>query len=307
MRKVLKSTSEVAHFWANQVQSEGRASSIFYDENKIYSFGKHYTLAVIEKSETRDRNVFFLNTNKYSNTTAKHQNIVSQAVPKLDNVVIYCPFPGNQFYKTEYRLQQIVEHLCEQARDAIKKQLKARENSYHITQAAQYLNEAYKICDNFNGVSKASIEAIYNSAEYSQANTKAIRIDATRIEREKKAEQNRAKKEREHLAKWLKHEHNGTLYSIPVSLRLSKDMTRIQTTRGAEVPTEQALEIWTRIVAGENVLGEKLGHYTIDEITPEHIQVGCHLIEVDTVKSFVKSLRVLRAANKINAKEGVNV
>lgn len=45
MRKVLKSTDEVMHYWANKVQSEGRAGNVFFEGDKVYSYGRHFVIA----------------------------------------------------------------------------------------------------------------------------------------------------------------------------------------------------------------------------------------------------------------------
>lgn len=304
MRKVLKSSAEVAHYWANQVQSEGKAGNIFFEGSEIYSYGHHFCLGSIQTSEKTGESLFFLNTNKYSTSTAKHQNHVAQSIPQWAEC-FSLPFNRCHYFNLN-TLQETVQKLIILAEFSISKQLKARENSYYILDAVKYLEDAIEIKNHFPTRCDA-IEAIklLNGEELKAAKAKAAYIKATKVEREKKAEERKAVKERENLAAWLKHEYNGYFYSIPVALRLSKDYTHIQTTKGASVPTEQALNTWARIVKGENVIGERLGHYRIDEVTDQHITVGCHMIELDTIKSFVKSLRVLRAAIKIQEGEKV--
>lgn len=45
MRKTLSDRSEVAHYWANKVQPEGKAGNMFYVGDKIYSYGYHFCIA----------------------------------------------------------------------------------------------------------------------------------------------------------------------------------------------------------------------------------------------------------------------
>ena len=45
MRKLLKNHSEVAHFWANQVQGQGKSSNMFFEDGIIYSYGYHFPIA----------------------------------------------------------------------------------------------------------------------------------------------------------------------------------------------------------------------------------------------------------------------
>ena len=71
MKKVFQNTSEVVHVFAQQTQSEGRnqSGSIYFRENKIYSYGSHYLLGEFINDET-----IIINDFGYSVTTSKHIN-----------------------------------------------------------------------------------------------------------------------------------------------------------------------------------------------------------------------------------------
>ncbi len=56
-------------------ETEGRASHMFINNDTIYSYGRHFPIAVrIEDFE------FVYNTEKYSMTTTRHQSIVATAI-----------------------------------------------------------------------------------------------------------------------------------------------------------------------------------------------------------------------------------
>ena len=69
MKKVFQNTSEVVHVFAQQTQSEGRngTSSIYFRDNKIYSYGSHYLLGEFINDET-----IIINDFGYSLTTSQH-------------------------------------------------------------------------------------------------------------------------------------------------------------------------------------------------------------------------------------------
>ena len=69
MKKVFQNTSEVVHVFAQQTQSEGRnqSGSIYFRENKIYSYGSHYLLGEFINNDT-----IIINDFGYSVTTSKH-------------------------------------------------------------------------------------------------------------------------------------------------------------------------------------------------------------------------------------------
>src|SRR4051812_4658145 len=87
MKKVF-SKSMCIHVWAQQTQYKGRTSnhSVFFEKNIIWSYGKHFPLAVII-----DDTVIYNNTH-YSVTTSTHQSIARQATNHFTNKLI-CPTP----------------------------------------------------------------------------------------------------------------------------------------------------------------------------------------------------------------------
>ncbi len=67
MRTVLSSHSEVAHFWANRIQSEVHSGNVFFEGDSIYSYGTHFELARRVKPH-----VVLFNPESYSSSTSKH-------------------------------------------------------------------------------------------------------------------------------------------------------------------------------------------------------------------------------------------
>ena len=65
MRRVLRNTDEVMHYWANRVQDEGRAGNVSFDGAELFSYraciGRRLGSAVV------------LSNRKWSVTTSSHQ------------------------------------------------------------------------------------------------------------------------------------------------------------------------------------------------------------------------------------------
>lgn len=55
MRTVLRHTNEVCHYWANQIQPEGRAGNVYFDGPRIYSYGRHFCMARIDAAREKLR------------------------------------------------------------------------------------------------------------------------------------------------------------------------------------------------------------------------------------------------------------
>ena len=84
MKKVFQNTSEVVHVFAQQTQSEGRnqSSSIYFRDNKIYSYGSHYLLGEFINNET-----IIINDFGYSVTTSKHISELQTQLASTNNFI----------------------------------------------------------------------------------------------------------------------------------------------------------------------------------------------------------------------------
>src|ERR1700679_3803476 len=71
MKRVFNSNDQVCHVWAQQKQSEGRAGSIFFSGDTIYSYGTHYPMAMIHTY--RGKKFALINSEKSSVTTQHHK------------------------------------------------------------------------------------------------------------------------------------------------------------------------------------------------------------------------------------------
>ena len=76
MKKVFSSNYEVIHTFAQRTHPEGRnsSSSVFFEGDKIYSYGYHYLLG-----EFLDTNTILINDKGYGNSTSKHISILMGA------------------------------------------------------------------------------------------------------------------------------------------------------------------------------------------------------------------------------------
>ena len=72
MKTVFSNTQDCVHAFAQRQTPQGKASSVFFYGDKIYSFGYHYLLA-----EFIDDKTILINDKGYSNTTSKHISYVA--------------------------------------------------------------------------------------------------------------------------------------------------------------------------------------------------------------------------------------
>ena len=70
MKTRLKNQSEVIHFWANHKQPEGRAGSIFFENDRIFSYGRHFCMA---RGYVLDETAYLVSPEHCGTTRDKHK------------------------------------------------------------------------------------------------------------------------------------------------------------------------------------------------------------------------------------------
>jgi len=286
MKKVFSSHASLSHAWANQTHEIGKASAMFFEGPVIYSYGHHYEIARFIQAPNGE-NVVFINSNGFSNSTAKHTTHVSRAIPQ--NITkFYVPFlikggywHKDQTVKIDY-LPAIIDKMMENISELIQKQLNARINFHYFNSIYSIYNQTLNICELFN-IDKPALPANWFEAEQ-----KANFLRNTQDDRQKAKEQKELKKCNELLTKWLNHEYNGQLYNIPVHLRISKDGQLIETTKGAKVDYAKGLELNYRIENKENVNEHKINGFTLLENINEALTIGCLIITWSLIKQIFK-------------------
>lgn len=274
--KTVFSNSQLAHTWANQFQNFGRGSSMYFEGNTIYSYGKHYEIGQIIASPNCTK-VYFVNSNGYSNTTAKHTKHVVNAIPDYFpsfNV----PFKNNKFSVDQ--LPEIIDNMILQGKNYLTQQINARTNCGYFVAASQLFEDVDLICELFD-LPKAKLPDNYLDAQI-----KAQHLRETQSIREDKKAAKELQKSLELLTKWLNHEYNGTLYNIPVHLRVSNDGKLIETTKGAKVQMSEALRLLSKLRNGEDVNGYKIDGFTVIENNSDRVKIGCHEISWNIINKL---------------------
>jgi hypothetical protein len=277
MKKVFSSHSQIAHVWANQLQHEGRASSMFFYGPVIYSYGYHYEIARFLETDGGQK-VCFVNANGYSNSTAKHTGHVWNAIP--DGIPTFkVPFATGSTYSYNrvhhidvQSLPGIIAAMLVECKNLFYDQTKARENFYKFNEGHAKFETIKEICNLFG------IPVPERPENYEAARIKSEYLRATKLDRELARKEKAAQKEADLLEKWLQYEFNGQLYNVPVHLRVSRDGKLVETTKGAKVNIEAALRLLAKLRSNTDVKGEKIDGFTLIENTLDHVKIGCHTI-----------------------------
>ena len=295
MRKSLKNTDEVCHYWANQVQDGGYASNVSFQAKDFYSYRTIIARIV--------NDVVLYNTRSYSVTTSSHTSDLLSAARHKKQIAVY---------DVEYGIKDNKEVMQGEIKDYLKKASTAR------TQKEFYISQAIKTAENFNAyfdLMNENLEAdtlllrVNADSDYCKIDMEQFKdIDFTALkaaEKQRLALELAKRKEREaeyalensiKIKQWLNGESYNLGYGVTSSTLLRVKGDVIETSRGAEIPLSDAPRLWalvqTVVTAGRGVdLNYKVGVYRLTAISPlGNITVGCHYIEYSELKRIALQL-----------------
>lgn len=297
MKHVLKNSSEVAHYWANQTQADGRIKNMFFEGPRIWSYGYHFEIARLVK--VKGQTVVLFTTREYSNTTSRHKYDVRHAASHLELFAVPSFEDHNQ--NVDHYIKLIIEAQAKATR------ARAYAESYQ-TDLAGNIAAVYKYSELFKKElnaehlkavrewkKKADKGALFSPAELE----KIKRTHAAELERRKNEKAARAAREAERRAKliedldaWTNGADTRPPYSYDLPIRLRVNGSRIETSRGAEITVKTALVLWSKIKQNETVADMTLDLYRVQGFDGETLTVGCHKIPVTELNRIAGLLKV---------------
>jgi hypothetical protein len=286
MRTVF-TNSQVCHVWAQQRQSHGRGSNIFFRDTMIFSYGEHYLMAKIHTH--KGKRFALVNSRGYSVSTRKH---TSYAWNALQNLMPAFASDNPECVKTA--LKQADAATKTAIASALKRVKVADQSSIDwelecIQRAFETANELRAILGRARIKPKASDIAAVKAhlkkrlARYRELNTPEM-IAARAMESMKRAERAAAKSIEDFRSG--KEAWPNLPYEL---LRVQGDTVR--TSRGAEVPLRDAITLYRAIESGRDVLGASVGHFrvvrVVDMGTDKAIKIGCHTVLLSEARNVL--------------------
>lgn len=285
MKKVFSNTSETIHVFAQQLQDEGsnQSRSVYFRQNKIYSYGSHYLLGEFINSET-----IIINDFGYSVSTSKHISELTSATSQ---------------YKQFFTSSICVESVENDIKANLKSLVNARKPSLYINTICQsigrlnkwakfcketktfkndYKTESFKyrllpgnlILKKLNKISAALLTPDYLEKIKDQGKKDLIKLKA-KNKRELKIK----------LIQFNNYEINRFNIGNLDYLRLSKEGLQVETSQGIRIDINEAKRLYFGIKNKFNVIGNKIGYYTINKIDEKALIIGCHSICLKSVFS----------------------
>lgn len=278
MKRVFTTSSDVIHLFAQRSQDEARCNNVFFEGNRIYSYGRHYLLAEFIKNADGEEAIL-INDTGYSATTSKHIREVTGATRQYRQFFVMQTDPR----KVAFQLEHLAERLS-----------KAKKPELYITPAEHLFNQ-FDTFQQWNGKTNDqesllkinAIIEVFRGGDYFfylRANEKRI----------KEAERLRIKEAKKQFKKELKEFYSYKRdYVYRASgqdfVRISKDGQTVETSQRVSVPVREAKILYDRIQAGKDIKGFQIGHYTVIGINGT-LKIGCHEITREEITRFAQSM-----------------
>jgi hypothetical protein len=304
MKKVLGSHAQTAHVWAQNIQTEGRASDkrMFFEGGTIYSYGRHFAIASHVKDLKGNAAVLFT-TQGYSVSTAKHIGLVRRALIGNDKVY-YVPEAQAGYEKENLaRFDRVANSLVKKYAAPRIRQTTRDKIAFELRETLEKRNLfGFAFVKGYKAVAMPDdIRDLANNLE--KAHVARIKAEARIKRREQEAKYKEAERDlgmprHTWAAAWREHkdalsnshwytvkaflrEHVGTL------LRLDGSSLNVVTSEGAEFPVKHAKLAFKMIrqtrlnktTWQRNGHSIHLGAFQIDSIDTEgNVKAGCHTI-----------------------------
>lgn len=292
MRTALRGIHEVAHYWANQIQPEGKASNLFFEGNTIYSYGHHFEIAKIAKPGI----VLFTEYN-YSISTGKHKSIVSSAIPHHYKVFPSATTRDRGSYPIVTDNIQNLTYYLQKAEEWLNKAVNAR------TLAENYAFRAKEWLSIFIDYSKEFevnikpftrlLETLSDTIDNFKIPEKYLAYVKAGLDAKNAAEKAKITDWKKHLRQWKDHAGNYIAHPEPECrfdyLRIVGN--EIETSKNVRLSIASALLLWRKLQQQESVKGEKIDdRWTVIDNNPKFLQVGCHKILQSEIQAMAKQL-----------------
>ena len=270
--KTVFTNSEIVHVFNEQNQYEGRTSngSMYFYNNKIYSYGSHYLLG-----EFIDNRTIVINNKGYSNSTSKHIYLLIDATRDK-----------KQYYttKTDYKIvnQNIKEYLNKLVRARKTKEYYLNKIDTTLKMYFDYL-EYTKQKTKFNSYKEHRetlriANKFYNDFDNLKETIKEANLKAS-IKAKKEIVQ-KLKDWKSNKINWFRNKTNLDY------LRVNGE--NIETSQNVKIPISEAKRV-LKLIEAKKVIGQRIDNrFTVTSFN-NFLKVGCHNISIKEI-NYIKNL-----------------
>lgn len=290
MKTVFTDASQVAHLWAHQSQDSAKNAghNFYFTGDTIYSYGSHFPIARIYNGKV------LFTTRGYSNTTSKHIAMVRSACSHMDKIYMPYVLTGKiGLYDDEHNKN--LQYWANEIKISIGKLARARKKEIYLSEISHAKSQMQAYIDFFKLKVKAEYKTLLQ-ADDSKGFSEYLSKQQARIKREQAAAK---RKDEQALVRGIKNfrefkERNIYNRDDRDYLRYNKELEQVETSQGVPIPVDVAKRIYKSIVSAQKkgmpddmqILG-----YSVKEITPDYVKVGCHTLYMDEINSLMSQIK----------------
>lgn len=291
--------SELSHVWANQTQTHGKGSNMFFEHETIYSYGYHFIIAKYVTNKEGQKCIF-LNQRSYSNSTNKQQSLVFRSIP--ENVTFYRVVSFDDVQGTRAHKDNLTHYINEAEK---LQQLTIKANKLKMG----YLNQLDSQIDIFNkyvlffglqdleqftsdylhGLSlKERYETLVKWAKEYTNSDELKKWQIKQEENKKKAEAKAIIDAKEKIELFRQFKISSIYANLGhYLLRYNKETDNIETSGGVKMGKNVFLSAYQRLINNQLIKGQHVGDFTYNGIDGEIVSVGCHKIPMTEIQNIV--------------------
>ena len=288
MKKILKNHSEVSHYWANKIQSQGKACNMFFEGDIIYSYGYHFPMA-----KHINDNLILFTSKGYSVSTSKHLGITRSAIPSeievltVPEVDIRNNTLTSHIDNIEYFINEIKTNFGKSERARKYKEMYLRNGLANINNMKRYL-ELFKVKSKLPSGLKKAVNLFIN-----MDNTEIMEVIKAEQDIQKKAELQRKKEQEKKFLELLPKWKNNEVYNLPYYkkqyLRLANN--EIETSLHVKISIETFKKYYSMLKSGKSLLNEKIDYYRVTKQDSNLLTIGCHAIPISEINYIANLLK----------------
>lgn len=290
MRKVLKNHNEVAHYWANKVQTNGKSSNMFFQGEVIYSYGYHFPIA-----KHINNNLILFTSKGNSISTSKHLGITRAAIPNeievltVPNIEVYNDRSNKGLHidNIKYFINEIKTNFGKSERARKYKEHYLRTGLANIDNMKRYL-EIFKVKSKLPSGLKKAVNLFIN-----MDNSEIMEVIRAEQEIQKRAELQRKKEQEKKFLELLPKWKNNEVYNLPYYkeqyLRLVNN--EIETSLHVKISIETFKKYYSMLKSGKSLLNEKIDYYRVTKQDSNLLTIGCHVIPFSEINYIANLLK----------------
>lgn len=304
MKKVV-SPSEVAHLWANHLQSEARnrGTNFYFEHNTIFSYGPHFPIAAFITRPSDNKTLVMFTERTYSNTTAKHIAATRSACSHHELIFMYSPlevqWPNNvsSYFGTatdSYHHNKNINHWTDGIKAQIKLLSRARKREKYLSEIRFIVAKIEKYCEFFQLTRAADLTELLEHCTPEKIGEYTA-IEAARLaEARRKQYELEAARRAEELEKFRTFK-TDRIYTRGDAdyLRYNAEIDAVQTSQGVNIPAAAARRLYADILQRGTCAGDCgifIEQYKVAAITETAVIIGCHTIARAEIENCYRAL-----------------